>query len=361
MFPITLAREWWIIGVALAVVAVAVFMSSHKRKVVGKGSKKNPKKQKEDEEDEPRVPLGRSLTSQMMEDNVEKEKEKGKDKEPEKPTYDKNAKTIQDLGYKFQDRKLVDAKTGGKFQFINQEHYELLGDLVLTEIQHILRTELKMVEAFVPEKSEEQANIFHSPDLFTNEDVLLVLICGSGAVKAGQWARSLCINDSLNNGTIIPYLDDAHASGFSSIVLNPNFCTKTLPSPIKHSSYVWDNYIAKSPAKKIIFVAHSYGGVITVNLLEQREEQILARVKGIAFTDSVHSLNPRLTKEARAFLAHHARNWVKSKEPLDTLIHKKDPHQGCRTVSAGHDVHEYTSGVARPSVFEYLKECLASF
>jgi hypothetical protein len=32
--------------------------------------------------------------------------------------------------------------------------------------------------------------------------------------------------------------------------------------------------------------------------------------------------------------------------------------KGCMLVSAGHDVHEYTSGIARLSVFAFLKEML---
>jgi len=35
----------------------------------------------------------------------------------------------------------------------------------------------------------------------------LVLLCqGSGAVRAGMWARALCMNDSLKTGAIFEYL-----------------------------------------------------------------------------------------------------------------------------------------------------------
>eukprot|EP00026_Physarum_polycephalum_P010134 Phypoly_transcript_10285.p1 GENE.Phypoly_transcript_10285~~Phypoly_transcript_10285.p1 ORF type:complete len:331 (+),score=73.34 Phypoly_transcript_10285:209-1201(+) len=298
---------------------------------------------------------GRSLTSQQIEEN-----EKSSNKSEKKPTYNEHPKSIAELGYKFQDRKLVDIETGGKFKFIDQKHYELLGDLIVDEIQNIMKEEQKMVEVLVPdsEKEKKRANIFHSPDFFKNKDALMVLICGSGAVRAGQWARSLCINDSLNNGTVIPYLEDAHAAGYATIVLNPNFTSETLSSPEKHTLYVWDNFIAKSPAKKIVIVAHSYGGVVTMNLLFNRAEQVYERVKGIAFTDSVHSVKSETKKKGSAFLAARARNWVKSKKPLDTEIQELSSIQGCKLVSAGHDTHEYTSGVARPSVFAFLKEML---
>lgn len=53
-------------------------------------------------------------------------------------------------------------------------------------------------------------------------DKLLVLIHGSGAVRAGQWARALCINESLEIGSILPYLRQAKKEGYGVIVCNPN-------------------------------------------------------------------------------------------------------------------------------------------
>lgn len=75
---------------------------------------------------------GRSLTSQTMEEHAKESK-----KDEKKPTYNENPKSIADLGYKFENRKLVDIETGGKFKFVDQKHYELLGDLIVDEIQSI--------------------------------------------------------------------------------------------------------------------------------------------------------------------------------------------------------------------------------
>ncbi|XDV20269.1 hypothetical protein PO909_025620 [Leuciscus waleckii] len=37
----------------------------------------------------------------------------------------------------------------------------------------------------------------------------MVLIQGSGVVRAGQWARRLIINEDLNSGTQIPFINRA--------------------------------------------------------------------------------------------------------------------------------------------------------
>ena len=44
---------------------------------------------------------------------------------------------------------------------------------------------------------------------------LKVLLCGAGAVAAGQWARRLCINETLTTGSVMPYVG-AHKNACSS-------------------------------------------------------------------------------------------------------------------------------------------------
>lgn len=66
-----------------------------------------------------------------------------------------------------------------------------------------------------------QVNVFMTKDALTSEKLLL-LIQGSGAVRPGQWARALCINDTLDNGAIFKYLEKAKERGYGVIVFNPN-------------------------------------------------------------------------------------------------------------------------------------------
>lgn len=58
-------------------------------------------------------------------------------------------------------------------------------------------------------ESEPKSFIYMSEDALTNPDKLLVLIQGSGVVRAGQWARRLIINEDLDSGTQIPFISKA--------------------------------------------------------------------------------------------------------------------------------------------------------
>lgn len=48
-----------------------------------------------------------------------------------------------------------------------------------------------------------------SADALTNPEKIMLLIEGSGVVRAGQWARRLIINEDLNSGTQIPFITRA--------------------------------------------------------------------------------------------------------------------------------------------------------
>lgn len=68
-----------------------------------------------------------------------------------------------------------------------------------------------------------QAPIFLSEDWQTNDQRALVLIQGTGDVRSGYWARSVCMNDTLDLGSMIPDIEFAQNHGFSVMVVNPNY------------------------------------------------------------------------------------------------------------------------------------------
>ncbi len=86
-------------------------------------------------------------------------------------------------------------------------------------------------------------------------------------------------------------------------------------------------------------------------MLREREKQVLAKLKGIAFTDSVHSVSSydppgiifylyfytNYLKATRKFIVNHAVNWMQSDLPLDTPMPQSG--ESCVCVSAGHEKH----------------------
>ncbi|XP_058948087.2 cotranscriptional regulator ARB2A homolog isoform X1 [Pocillopora verrucosa] len=283
--------------------------------------------------------------------------------------------TLEGFGYKFNEEgKLRNIETDEPFKFevkegdraYNQKHYEALGEVITEYIYHLLvEVELERVTVPFDAKDEGESFFFMSKNAMKS-DKLMILIHGSGVVRAGQWARRLIINDDLKSGTMLPYIKRAMQEGYGVLITNGNEnyvwskgrrkIIRGSESPEKHFSYVWDNFISKAVAQTIVVVAHSYGGIVIVEGL-QKCEGIMERVKAIAFTDSVHSLSHhRADKKLSAWMKKHARNWVSSDLPLDTIIDYKGAD--CELVSAGTMKHEVTSHAAFDSIFKFFDEKL---
>lgn len=123
----------------------------------------------------------------------------------------KTPKTIEEFNYSYnKSNELRHCVTDEKFVFLTQRYYNLLGSCIDVYIQSLMKVDpWNYKEIWLPIKDEpnddhhDQVNIFTSNDFDTNENGCLVLIQGSGVVRPGQWARSCCINESLDIGSML--------------------------------------------------------------------------------------------------------------------------------------------------------------
>ncbi|CAG9318963.1 unnamed protein product [Blepharisma stoltei] len=273
------------------------------------------------------------------------------------------------FGYYYNDDGCLRSVEGDNpFKFVDQKHYEALGDVIEKYIQERLVSYYNLDEVKIPlpehDPGTNKCNIFATKDWRSNEDKALILIQGAGAVRAGQWARSVCINDSLKTGTVFPFLEEAAKDGYSVIILNPNYnynpeTKERIPyngSLEEHGNYVWENFIRLNPARELYIVAHSCGGISTMCLLKNYWEEFRGRVKAIAFTDSVHGGIGALNAEQKAFLGEVGCDWVGSSNPRDHLEKTvRKSYNGVTNLSSGHHKHEYTTGSAFPSIFPFFR------
>lgn len=208
------------------------------------------------------------------------------------PTIDYEAELNQaGLYFSADDGEKLMTLSGGPMPRMNQAEYEKVGDIVTGYIQQVMKTRFNMQEVWVGDDSKPNApkvNIFLSDDFYTNAGRCLVLIQGTGAVRAGQWARSLCVNESLTMGSMLPMLEFAKATGQSVIVFNPNMAKDPLSgvavphcdSMDAHCRYIWERFMNRRtcPATSITLMAHSAGGRCTASLLKNYKADFMARV-----------------------------------------------------------------------------------
>eukprot|EP00003_Mantamonas_plastica_P016098 TRINITY_DN2697_c2_g1_i1.p1 TRINITY_DN2697_c2_g1~~TRINITY_DN2697_c2_g1_i1.p1 ORF type:complete len:317 (-),score=114.01 TRINITY_DN2697_c2_g1_i1:112-1062(-) len=303
---------------------------------------------------------------------------------PAETTNNKNSsegiEMLKNVGYEYNEEgKLVQIENGEGFKFIDQAHYDNLGDGVVQYIYDQLESSFGLERVNLPldaKEGEPTIPIFRTPEEQAKDCETLLIICqGSGAVRPGMWARALCINNSLEDGTIFSYLRRAQERKWAVVVLNPNENVYKPPkqdkkeqeeveireneSPMKHMVYCWDNF-CQDESKNLLLVAHSFGGVCTMALLKNRSEDVCNRLKAIALTDAVHSGSQfnKLDENAQAFFTDNAINWVTSDQPLnEKVLDASDRHaRGCEERSAGHEEHPWTSPSAVVPIFDYLDE-----
>lgn len=275
----------------------------------------------------------------------------------------KNHKTLSDFGYAFNDAgELRNIQSGDKFTYVDQEHYEALGEVITDEVYKILEDRAGLVKHYLDQ--DKNSFVFVSPD-YESKDSLLCLIHGSGVVRAGQWARKLIINNSLDQGTQISYIKDAINLGLGVVVFNTNQNhivdqdnvlreITGSSTPEEHASTVWKQLISPAQATNIIIVAHSYGGVVNIALAESEKQEFLTRVKGIYLTDSVHYSGLTKSAELNKRLREISKNYVTSDKPVGQLLSDKDIPR----YSAGHKTHAWTSWSSQHTIFQQIKTLL---
>ncbi|XP_016959862.2 FAM172 family protein homolog CG10038 [Drosophila biarmipes] len=244
----------------------------------------------------------------------------------------------------------------------NERHYQNLANQI-PEIVYELLEKNGLCRTYIPFDKDPQRStfVFSQPSKLLQSKKLLVLIHGSGLVNAGQWARSLIINNSLDHGSQLPYVRKAQKLGYDLLITNANDCTrfyngkknpiKGVETSVEHMKYVWKNIVLPSNPESVAIVAHSYGGCLTLDLVERFSDFFKESVFAIAFTDAAMG-SPQAKN--RDYLCEVSCDWVASSSPLDTPV--SESKKSIRKVSAGHTKHEWTSHSAIDPVFKFIEE-----
>ena len=143
-----------------------------------------------------------------------------------------------------------------------------------------------------------------------------MLIQGTGAVRAGIWARKPIINDSLDIGTVFPMVLWAKQRGLAVLIMNPNCSKDPITGKLikghtmdSHCEYLWEKLVANTlPDRPLLMVAHSAGGYCAAkivhrfskrkNMINPTGENFFKRAVAVAFTDSCHGgIEERLSKK----------------------------------------------------------------
>uniref|UniRef100_A0A1I7W653 GPI inositol-deacylase n=1 Tax=Heterorhabditis bacteriophora TaxID=37862 RepID=A0A1I7W653_HETBA len=271
-----------------------------------------------------------------------------------------------------------------RFKFTTQLAYEKVGNAMIEELYSLMenrynlkRLPLKPLDSQI--QDDRVSFIFASPD-FENKDILLVLIHGMGAVRAGQWGRRLVyefsfksskfsfliiitssiyyvrfhywftikykvliwiwliLNENLDRGSQLPYIERALKNGWGVIVLNTNNNLSNVEEEDRflkfsrnseqHTYNTYVRFIEKSNNRVIHVVAHSRGGSDISYLINRCHNE--KRLGVVCLTDSWFKFLPERTHYPIII------NWTTSKH-VDQIIE-------CQKTSKGHVIYQLYAG-----------------
>lgn len=245
----------------------------------------------------------------------------------------------------------------------NQAHYDVLGEKV-TEIVYDMMIDIGLHKIYIPSPETETSSfVFATKTDFKDTKKLLLLIHGSG-VRAGQWSRSLIINESIDHGTQIPYIERAVELGYDVLVTNTNLNDRIKDgkriyldghrSPKEHMNSVWKHLIepALDTISELSIVAYSAGGAAALDFVDEHLVDFL-QVNGIVcLIDSVHT-----NESAKLKYAEYLQNYVVhlkcSSEKLGTKLIVNG--SVIPTKSAGDARHAYAPFSCIKLAFESLQ------
>lgn len=118
------------------------------------------------------------------------------------------------------------------------------------------------------------------------------MIQGTGEVRAGIWARSVCTKEDLGFGSMLPQIEWAKQKGIPVLIMNPNHSEDSgervpLSQDMRsHTKHVWRNYIIDSGFERILLIAHSAGGPCVSEIIAEFSDSFFNQVAKIAYTDT---------------------------------------------------------------------------
>ncbi|XP_071614407.1 putative protein ARB2BP [Heliangelus exortis] len=273
----------------------------------------------------------------------------------------------------------------------NHKRYQVLGHLITQYVYELLERVCMLQKAYIPTdaKEDEPRSFFFMSENALRSSSLIVLLQDCGVFRAGQWGQRTIVSEGLEHGTQIPFIQKALQNHGGVIVLNPNdsfvdlkadkerlSCptpeesltstqsTGWIPkqgssNPEEHTMYVWDHFISKSAAKNVAFIAHGYGGLVFVDLLVQRKQEVMDKVYSVAFIDSTHNTQhqARSDPQIQAWIQKYCRQWVSNSKPLDKPVGSL-MRVNCPTVSAGTEKYGLAPSYCLHAIFRYLKSTL---
>lgn len=260
---------------------------------------------------------------------------------------------------------------------------------VLTEIGRYIQTKLLyngFEKIIIPDdESNISTSILVTSDWQVNVKLLIIIQNSVGSMM-GIFSRSLCLEQGLSKGSMLPYIERAKRAGYAIMILRPNTNSiiqeeegrKPLKIPIDgsespetHALFVWNNIIAKADnIQQIALLSYGNGASLCKDILlrqmvrSKEDESEINRIIGFCAVEASLIAEDDDAADFKKFLKGIAINMEQSNSPKGYRLNYRRDKLGCTTLSLGlppgtspDSIQNVATSIplALDSVFKYLE------
>jgi len=233
---------------------------------------------------------------------------------------------------------------------------------ILQEIGRYVEAKLINTHGFVSipipgEDAVPATSILASSDWMTASKLLLIIQNSSGSMM-GIFSRSLCLEQGLSKGSMLPYVERALASGYAVLILRPNansvleeIAGETKPrkvlipgseTPEIHTLCVWENVVSKNEsATHIALLGYGNGAILCKELLlrqvvrTKEDESEANRIKAFITIEASDIIDDDDGADIKNFINAIAVNLECNPAPRGYRLAYRRNRLGCTSISLG--------------------------
>jgi len=233
---------------------------------------------------------------------------------------------------------------------------------ILHEIGRYIEAKLMVTYGFVSipipgEDAVPATSILASADWMTASKLLLIIQNSSGSML-GIFSRSLCLEQGLSKGSMLPYVERAISLGYAVLILRPNTnsvieeapgekARKLLipgsETPEIHSLCVWENVVARNEtATHIALLGYGNGASLCKEILlrqivkTKEDENETNRIKAFVTIEASDIIDADDdAADIKSFINIVAINMECNKAPRGYRLAYRKSKLGCVSVSLG--------------------------
>lgn len=199
-------------------------------------------------------------------------------------------------------------------------------------------------------------SIFASSNWQVAERLLIIVQNAVGSLM-GIFSRSLCLDEGLSKGSMLPYVERAIAAGWSVMILRPNANSVTInnadgsntkmpilgsESPEAHILFVWENIISKAEnIRSIALLGYGNGGSLCKDLFvrqmvrSKEDEDDVNRIVAMATIEASTVGEEDDPADVKKALAQVGLCMESTSSPRGYQLAYRQEKMGCVTLSLG--------------------------